>query len=317
MGWQARSEAALVFAALSAAGQARAQEPRPPSPAPQPDPLLMATQGEAASLDPIAPTTLPDLTHADATLELDYTGAGIDTEDLGSTVTYMAFLHGEVPLTTRAWHAGAAWEVVSAAAEGRGRALLYSNPELWVRGVGWHSSGLSGGGGLGVVIPLPRDLDADERSVERLIRVIRPWDAPYFESSILTLRPSVDARLVLAPFLLQLRQGLDWSYDFTRERSDVLGRVGTFVGIAPADFAMVGLELWQSYAITKELRDDQRAAFTLSPTVRMRFGPVQPGISVLFPISTPLEGIATAFFAVRLHVRLALGKTAELTYGPG
>jgi hypothetical protein len=276
------------------------------------EPLLMATSGEAASLDPIAPTTLPDLTHADATFELDYTGAGIGTEDLGRTLTYMASMHGEVPLTTRAWHAGGAWEVVSAAAEGRGRALLYANPELWVRGVGWHESGLSGGGGLGVVIPLPRDLGPEARSVQRTIRVIRPWDAPYFESSVLTLRPSVDARLVLAPFVLQLRQGIDWTYDFSRDRSDVVGRVGTYMGVAPASFAMLGLELWQTYAITKDVRDDERAAFTLSPSVRLRFGPIQPGLSVLFPISTPLEGIASEFFAVRIHLRLALGKTAEL-----
>ncbi len=269
-----------------------------------------------ASLDPVAPLTLPALTHADATLELDYSGAGIGEGDLGSTFTWMAQLRSEVPLTTRSWHAGLAWDLVSAAAAGRGRALLYGNPEIWLRGVSWHESGLSAGGGMGVVLPLPRDLGPDAQGVLEVVRVLRPWDSAYFESSTLTARPTFDARLVLAPFVLQLQQGLDVSYAWDDARYDVIGRIGTYAAVEPVPALALGLTLWQTYSITAEVGDDQRAAFTLSPSVRARIGIVQPGLSLLFPISTPLEGIASEFLAVRVHVRLALEETAAVPYGP-
>jgi len=300
------------------------------------DDVVLTTQGEAASLDPIDPPTMPSLTHADAIIDLDYLGAGIGQGDLGRTFTYMAQLSGEVPITTRAWHVGMAWDLVSAAAEGRGRALLYGNPEIWLRGVGWHESGLSAGGSLGVVIPLPRNLTDDAKGVLDVIRVVRPWDTGYFDSHSLTVRPSIDARLVLDPVVLQLRQGLDYSYDFAgeckngvtaddtcfdqlggaRSRSDIVARTGAYLGVAPLPWVALGLELWQTYAITKNIPDSERAAFSLSPSVRLRLRTVQPGFSLLFPLSTPLEGIATDYLALRLHVRLALGDTAAVEYEP-
>lgn len=279
--------------------------------------MVVAAEPEDADaerklLDPIAPLTLPQLTHADAELDLDYTGAGIGQGSLGQTFTYMALVRGEVPLTTRAWHAGLAWDVVSAAAEGRGRALLYGNPEVWVRGVGWHESGLAVGGGLGVVIPLPRDVDGGELEVLDTVRVIRPWDSQYFESTTVSLRPSFDARLVLPPFVLQIRQGLDWSYNFDEARSNILARTGTSLMVQPLSFITGSIEVWQTYSITHEIKDDQRAAFSMSPGIRVRLKTVEPGLSVLFPINTPLQGIATEYVAVRLHVRLALGDTAPI-----
>ncbi|MBL8744342.1 MAG: hypothetical protein JNK04_24715 [Myxococcales bacterium] len=304
-----RGALASLLLVAAATGEARADEPS----ASDVEPFKLSTdESKPATLDPGAPPTLPSLTHADAALELNYTGAGIGQGSLGSAFTWMAQVAGEVPLTTRHWHAGAAWDVVSAAAEGRGRALLYGNPELWVRGVGWHASGLSTGGGLGVIVPLPRDLGRDSQSVLEVIRVIRPWDSGYFESETLTLRPVVDARLVLEPFVLQLRQGIDWSYAFDRARSDIIARTGTYVGLEPVSFLTLGLELWQTYSITAEVADDERAAFTLSPSIRVKLSPLEPALSLLFPINTPLQGIATEYLALRVHVRLALGETAAV-----
>lgn len=290
--------------------------------------LVLATKGRAASLDPLSPPTLPSLTHADALLDLDDTYAGVGQESFGQSLTTILSVRAEVPLTTRAWQAGIAWDLASTVAPRFGRALVYGNPELWIRGVGWHDSGLSAGGGLGVVVPLPRergyeDSDtprftnaADEATQAQLdvVRVLRAWDSGYFERDTITLRPYFDARLVLDPFVLQLRQGLDWSYSFVRARGDIRGRWGTYVGIAPVSFVTLGVELWQAYAFTNALLDDKRASFSLIPSVRFRVGIVQPGISVAFPISTPLEGIATAYLAVRAHVQLALGKTAAVTF---
>lgn len=299
---------ALLLAAAATREARAADEPA----ATDDEPFKLSTdQSKPASLDLMAPPTMPSLTHADAALDLNYTGAGIGQGSL-SAFTWMAQVAGEVPLTTRHWQAGAAFDLVSAAAEGRGRALLYGNPELWVRGVGWHESGLSAGGGLGVIAPLPRDLSRDGQAVLDVIRVIRPWDSGYFESETLTLRPVIDARVVLAPFVFQLRQGIDWSYAFDRARSDIIARTGTYVGLAPVDFLTLGLELWQTYSITAEVDDDERAAFTLSPSMRVKLAPLEPALSLLFPISTPLQGIATEYLAVRIHVRLALGETAAV-----
>lgn len=303
----------------SAPGAARADED-----------LVLATQGHAASLDPLSPPTLPSLTHADVLLDLDNTYAGIGQASFGQSLTAILSLRAEVPLTTRAWQAGIAWDLASPAAPRFGRTLVYGNPELWIRGVGWHASGLSSGGGLGVVVPLPRERGYEDSDTPRftnaadeatqaeldVVRVLRAWDSGYFERDTITLRPYFDARLVLDPFVLQLRQGLDWSYSFVRARGDIRGRWGTYVGIAPASFVTLGVELWQAYAFTNALPDDKRAAFSLIPSVRFKVGIVQPGISVAFPISTPLEGIATAYLAVRAHVQLALDKTAAVTFSP-
>jgi hypothetical protein len=276
-----------------------------------------------ALLDLAAPPTLPSLTERAAVAELVYAGAGVgrsedddrapdDGTDTG--FLWLSHLQAEVPLLSRSWHAGLAWDVASAAAPGKDRSFLYGNPELWARGIGFSESGLAGGGSLGVVVPLPRG--ESDAGLEDLVRVVRPWDTGYFSDTILTVRPAFDARAVLPPFVLQMRQGLDVSYGLDTGRGDFVARIATYVGWEPAPRVTVGLELWQIYSITAEVADDQRAAITLSPSIRLRTRPLEPGLSFLFPLSTPLEGIATAFFAARVHVRLALGDTADVTYDP-
>lgn len=298
--------ATLIVTARAAADDAA--EPVTPEPI-----LLQATPTPEVELpEPFTPPTLPALTHEDVLLQLDYTGAGIGRGSLGDTFTYMAHVGIEVPILTRDIQAGFAWDVVSATAEDHGRALLYGNPEIWARAATSHESGLSAGGGLGVVVPLPRDLSNDSEVVLDSLRVIRPWDTSYFSSDVGALRPSIDARLVVSPFVLQLRQGLDLLYDFSSTRTDILARLGIYAGYAPLDWLCVSTELWQTYSITAEVPDGERAAFSLSPAIRFKVPPLQPGVSVLFPVNTPLEGIATAYLAVRFHVELALGEKATV-----
>lgn len=257
--------------------------------------------------NPGAPATLPDLAHSAVLIDLDYTGAGIAGDD-GSTFAIMGRLGTEIPLYRDRWQAGLAWDLVSAASEGDGRAVVYSNPEVWLRGVNLSESGLGAGGGFGVVVPLPRQVDAREQGVIDNIRVLRPWDTGTWQTDVITLKPFFDLRYVLPPFNLQLRQGLDWSYDFGDERADIVARVGTYAGVDLGEAITTGVELWQTYSITAEVRDNERAAFTFAPSIRFRVEPVEPGISLLLPLSTPLEGIASGYFAVRIHVRLAVGE---------
>lgn len=265
-----------------------------------------------AVADPIAPPTLPSLTHRDFTLGYQFTGAGIGEEPRtakgSSEIAYAWFSHLDVeyPVTPRKWFFGAAWDLASGAAPKIGTQLLYGNPELWLRGVWSNRSGLSAGGSLGLVLPLPRELTSKGRAVLETIRVVRPWDSSYFAESTLTARPALDMRLMADPFLFQLRQGLDWSYSFIDGRSDIQARMSAYVGVDLARTIGLGLELFEVYPITAILPDDKRAAFTFSPSVRFRLPRVEPGLSALLPFNTPLGGTASSFFAFRVHLTVTL-----------
>lgn len=267
------------------------------------------------ALEPGAPATLPTLLHQAIVVDVDYTGAGI-ADVGGATFAILPRLSTEIPVFRRSWYAGGAWDLASAVAENEGRAVVYGNPEVWFRGVSAHESGLATGGGSAIVVPLPRDDDLRGRGVVDRIRVLRPWETGLFSSDQLTLRPFFDIRYVVAPFNFQVRQGLDWSYDFEVDESNLVARLGTYVGVDLTRAVTTSIELWQTYSLTADVRDDARAAFTISPAILFRAGPIEPGISLLLPLSTPLEGIASGYFAVRLHVRLALGDSQNVELQP-
>jgi hypothetical protein len=267
------------------------------------------------AIEPGAPATLPTLLHGAIFVDLDYTGAGIAGEE-GATFAVMPRLSTEIPVFRRIWYAGAAWDLASAVAENEGRAVVYGNPEVWFRGVSAHESGLAAGGGGAIVVPLPRDDDLRGRGVVDRIRVLRPWETGLFSSDQLTLRPFFDLRYAVAPFNFQVRQGLDWSYDFELDEASLVARLGTYAGVDITSAISASVELWQTYSLTAEVPDDARAAFTFSPAILFRAPPIEPGVSLLLPMSTPLEGIASGYFAVRLHVRLALGETQTVKLQP-
>jgi hypothetical protein len=274
-----------------------------------------STPSQRNLAEPGAPATLPTLLHDAIFVDLDYTGAGIaDVE--GATFAVLPRLSTEVPVFRRTWYAGGAWDLASAVAENEGRAVVYGNPELWFRGVGAHESGLAAGGGGAIVVPLPRDDDLRGRGVVERIRVLRPWETGLFSSDQLTIRPFFDLRYVVAPFNFQVRQGLDWSYDFELDEGSLVARLGTYAGVDLGPAITASVELWQTYSLTADVRDDARAAFTFSPAILFRAGPIEPGVSLLLPMSTPLEGIARGYFAVRLHVRLALGEKQNVELQP-
>ena len=279
----------------------------------------MAAEARADDYDPLldveAPSSLPSLTKREATLEFAYGGAGVARPEGGGAVLWTTHVEGEIPLTTRTWHAGIAWDVASAAAEGEGRALLFGNPELWLRAVGTHESGISAGGSVGGVIPMPQ-LAERPPELEDAVRVVKPDATGYFSTSAIVGRPAFDLRLVSAPFTFQLRQGLDFSYSFDQERGDVVARVVVYAGWHALPRTTLGVEARQVYSITADVRDDEPSAVSLSPSMRVRAGVLEPGFSLSFPVSTPLEGIATAYFAAQVHVRLALIDMTALTLPP-
>jgi hypothetical protein len=280
---------------------------------------LTATRESAADEVPpavpgdemLAPPTLPALRHAGAAFELEYLGAGVGQaplagfSSLGSAFAWMSRFEGEVAVAPRRWFVGGAWEFASAAAPGVGRALLHGNPELWLRGAWAHPTGLVAGGGLGWMIPLPRSDAPEVQAAQETVRAVRAWDAATFSTNELTIRPTFDVRWASGPVTLQFRSGLDVAVDVEELSTNLVARAGLFGGLQVARWMCLGAELSEVYPITADIPDAERAAITLSPSARFRVGALEPGLSLLVPLSTPLEGVADGFFAVRLHVRLA------------
>ena len=156
------------------------------------------------------------------------------------------------------------------------------------------------------MIPLPRSDAPEVKAAQETVRAVRAWDAATFSTNELTIRPTFDVRWASGPVTLQFRSGLDVALDLEGVRTDLVARAGIFGGLQASRWMCLGAELSEVYPITAEISDAERAAITLSPSVRFRVGALEPGLSLLVPLSTPLEGVADGFFAVRLHVRLAL-----------
>lgn len=269
----------------------------------------------AAAYDAPAPPTLPALTRRDLTFTFETTAAVIRPEAPragGDAYAWQSHAELEMPVVPRAWFVGAAHDVAVAAVPGVGRTFLLGNPEIWARGIWYSVRGLASGGGLGVVAPMPRDLSAPEQEVLKTARTVRPWDAGYFTDTTLIVRPWFDIRHVTGPFIFQLRQGLDWSVvlrGLTEDepRTDLAARATFYFGLRVTESIGLGLELWEVYQLTADPRvaDDERAAFAVSPSIRFILPRVQPALSVLLPIATPLRGEVASYYAARLNVGIS------------
>lgn len=282
-----------------------------------------------AILDAPAPPTLPALAHRELVLSLEHTAAALapsvhpQTGD-GRAVAWIMHTELEVPLAARTWYVGVAQDLATAAVPGTGAAFLAGNPEIWGRGLWSSVLGLSAGGGVGIVLPVPRSLNPVQSEALATVRTVRPWDMAYFLDTTLTFRPSYDIRHVVGGFIVQLRQGIDVSLPLHQESAptpfvapsrqnpfDLTARATLYLGYRAAPALGVGLEVWEVYQITADLPDDKRAAFAVSPSIRFLFPRVQPAFSLLFPIATPLRGEVESYVAGRVHLDFAF----DIGYG--
>ncbi len=287
-----------------------------------------------AILDADGPPSLPGLSHQDLAFNFEYTLARAEPTDVVSyepledahayafTVRWLV----EMALAERAWYLGLSHEVAAASVpSGKtpgsgGNTLVLANPELWARGLWSSRTGLSAGGGLGIVVPVPRTFSSLESEVVRAIRVISPWDFPHFQDLTLTGRPFFDIRLVTGPVTIQMRQGVDFSV-LVRERGDNENRYdiqalsGLYVGVSTIEQLTLGLEVQEVYQLTADVSspaclapcDKHRSQVTLSPSLRLRLPRLSPALSVLLPLSTPLRGEVASYFAARLHLDVTFG----------
>jgi hypothetical protein len=281
----------------------------------------LADDSKPSVLDAPAPPTLPALAHRDLSLTFELTGAVIQpTANDRSADAFAYFAHTDVeyPIVPRTWFVGLANDLASAAVPSVGKAFLVGNPEIWGRGIWSSVRGLSSGGGLGVVLPVPRSLSPVEDEVLRTVRTVRPWDLASFSSLQLTFRPWIDIRHVTGGLIFQLRQAVDWSINLNGTDSAANGatasgakpratnftaRLTFYTGYRLSEAIGVGVELWEVYEVTKELpNDDNRATFALSPSIRFMLPKVQPAVSFLFPLATPLRGDVASYYAFRFNI---------------
>ena len=273
-------------------------------------------QDHTAALDAPAPPTLPALAHPTLTDTFEITAASIDPGG-GKGRATAAFLHDELeyPLISRKWYLGAAHDVAAGAVPGTGHDAFIGAPELWTRGLWSSLAGFSSGGGFGVVLPVPHELSPSAESIFETLRVVRPWDAAYFTDRVLTLRPWIDIRHVVWRLMFQLRQGLDISIAARalqpyEHAAEYVARTTLYVGLRVAKPIGIGLEVWEVYQISADLcqgavpclDDNKRAAFSVSPSARLLLGRIEPAFSLLFPVTTPLRGEASSYWAARFNV---------------
>ncbi|MBK8255156.1 MAG: hypothetical protein IPK82_21155 [Polyangiaceae bacterium] len=271
-------------------------------------------------LDAPAPPTLPALAHRDLTFNFELTAAVIQPKDQdrsGDAFAYFMHTDAEYPIVPRQWFIGLSNDIAAAALPGVGTAFLLGNPEISGRGLWSSSRGLSSGGGLGIVLPTPRALSPVETEVLRTVRTVKPWDLASFSSLTLTFRPWIDIRHVVSGLIFQLRQGIDWSISLNGPEeipggtpsgsnpriTNFTARLTFYMGYRLSEWLGIGVELWEVYEVTKELaNDDNRAAFAVSPSIRLMLPRIQPALSFLFPVTTPLRGDVESYYAGRMNI---------------
>jgi hypothetical protein len=282
----------------------------------------------------VGPPSAPSLSHRGVESDFEITFAHAEPTDVvsyepieeASAYAYSARVMVEAAISARDWYVGLAEEVAGAhvppgeTAGTGGATLILSNPELWLRGLWSSELGLSAGGGLALVVPFPRTFTPLETEVVRTVRVVRPWSYAHYQDSGLTVRPFFDVRHVAGPITIQVRQGLDVLFRLRElapeeARYDLGALLSIYLGLRAPAWLTSGVELSELYLLSSADAppgctppcDEHRAIIVLSPSLRAHLPGFTTGLSLLFPLSTPLRSEVDSFVAGRLHVTLPLG----------
>jgi hypothetical protein len=259
--------------------------------------------------DAPAPPTLPDLTHRALATSFENTFASLlsrptDGSAPNRSLGWTERLEIEQALSLRRWYVGVSEELALGRAPNRGFLLVGANPEVWGRALWASQAGLAYGGGLGVVLPVLHHDEAGTQ-VAQAMGVVRPWDYVEFTNDDFVLRPFIDVRDIDGRVILQLRQGIDWN----RSETSLTSRTTFYIGYRLSERFGLGLEAWEVYLVTAaNPKDDGRAAYAVSPSVRFMTRVLQPALSFLLPIDRPLVDSVDSFWAVRLSVGLVIDR---------
>lgn len=283
---------------------------------------------------PRAPT-LPDLTHRAPELSTEHTIASITprtssapTDRETSRLSAQLF-HFDYEMPIAPWlYTGAEWGF--AAARGptdSGTTFVPGQPQLFARVVrSLTRERYSVGAGLGLLPPVFTYDDRDDRArlegstASSLAGVVRPWDLSTFLDRRFTARPWIDLRVALRRFVVQFRQGIDVNFrtsaaPCTTGACDasgdlqLLSTTTLYLGWQPTREVALGVEAWEVYLLKTraQIADRDRSVFALSPSVRFFYRYVEPAVSLLFPIGSPLMNAADGYFALRIDLRVWFG----------
>ncbi len=282
-----------------------------------------------AERDAEGPPPMPSLSHQGLALDFEYAIVRATATDVVTgeplegpgAYGYAAALAASFALVPRRFYVGVAEDFASASVpsgisrESGGSSVVAGNPELWARALWTSRVGLAAGGGLGAVLPLPRSFTATETEVVRVVRVMRPWGEPHFQDLTMTLRPFLDIRHMVGPVLLEARQGIDLGVRVRdlrghESRTEIGAQTSLFVGLRLHRTVMAGLELHEVYQLTADVSspscpapcDEHRVELSIAPSLRFRWRPIAPSLSLLLPLSTPLRAEVDSYYAARLHV---------------
>ncbi len=250
------------------------------------------------------PPTLLELTHPKIEGTLEAT-VGAILANAGGEIShaYVQRLNVEVPLGLRRWYVGANYEL--AASGGR---VVSGNLEIDGRTLWATRTGLAFGGGLGLFVPTAQFAQASPAGSTALAAAtLRPWDVSFFVPNAIGARPFVDVRAIDGAFVVQFRQALDLlaTADALAQHY-VFATVGVYLGLWATRAVAAGFEAFESYAIDAPgIRDGNRAAVVLSPSVRLVLPWVEPAISAFTNIGTPLQGASDRVWGFRVAFTVA------------
>jgi hypothetical protein len=289
--------ATLLFLARAAAAQVTLPGDEPTDPYALPDAP--------------APPTLPDLTHRGLAASLENTFASIqnaapfDEPRPGRSFGWMERLELEQALSLRRWYVGVGEQLALGNPLNEGFQMVAGNPEVWGRTLWASQAGLAYGGGIGAVLPAFRR-GSESSTLTQTIAVVRPWDYADFVSGAFIVRPFFDVRVIDGRVMLQLRQGVDWD----QASGTLTSRTTFYIGYRPIELFGLGLEAWEVYLIqAPQRRDDGRAAYAVSASVRLMTRVLTPAVSILAPLDRPLYDAVESFWAIRLTMGVVLEPT--------
>jgi len=263
------------------------------------------------------PPTLPELTHPDYEIGAETT-IGVVTPNVIKALNYNSSevasivqrLSVEVPLSQkRHIYVGSSYEIAAGSPPGGGAfKLVPSNLDLYGRIVWATRTGLTFGGGVGVLAPTAQFGQGDDAAkVAAAAQAIRPWDNAFFLDDSFTARGFVDVRDVYGRFVLQFREGLEWSGSLAGQPAQVAAIAQIYIGWRLLPLIGIGLEAFETYLIQSPsietvAQDHNRATFTLAPNVRLMTPYVQPVLGFVTSAGSPLFGFGTVdgFWALRI-----------------
>lgn len=304
-----------ALGALLAAGEARAQATATWWS------MTPASYASGELPDATSPPSLIDVTHRGFWYGLETTFASLKPHDAvtgpqARSFVWTSRLEGEWAVVGRRWYVGLAESMgYGQPPGGKDGAVVVGYPEIWARAVWATRSGLAYGGGLSLVAPIfKRSPDSTGALASEAMRVVRPWDFTPFAENTFSVQPYLDARVIDGRVTFQLRQGFVLQGLVAQARLpdfNVVSRTTLFLGYQPATTFSLGLELQEVYFISADFQalcqtrrtacdDSLRAAFAVSPSIRLLTRAFQPSLSAMVPFDRTLFDSVRSYWAVRI-----------------